>query len=236
MAPVGTSVTDRERDELISCFSFGIPTDEALTVIAEESPDGVLELGAGTGYWAALLARRGVDIVAVDRFPAPSSANPWFAGRKPWLPLVAGDERLVEFFPERSLLLVWPTRDETWAADAALRHHAAGGECLLYVGEGPGGLTGDDRFHALVGAFDRCVACAYGVLDAVCICGVAPLWSPARTVDLPHWLRRSDRLVVYRRVSGAGPPLSPAGPRTSRERGSRRAFKQLFDRSSPGRY
>lgn len=29
----------------------------------------VVEMGAGTGYWAALLQQRGVDVVALDRHP-----------------------------------------------------------------------------------------------------------------------------------------------------------------------
>ena len=50
-------------------YSWGIPADEALTVIENVSPAGIVEVGAGTGYWAMLLKKRGVDIVAYDRTP-----------------------------------------------------------------------------------------------------------------------------------------------------------------------
>jgi hypothetical protein len=37
-------------------YAFALPTDEALGAIAAVSPDGVVELGAGPGFWARLLA------------------------------------------------------------------------------------------------------------------------------------------------------------------------------------
>ena len=137
--------------EVLRRYGFAVPTDAALDAIVACSPRGVLELGAGTGHWAALLARRGVDVVAYDVAPPPSPANAWFAGVQPWHHVHPGDERVVEECAERSLLLVWPTRNETWASDAVDRYHAAGGHHVVFVGEGPGGRTGDSGFHARLG-------------------------------------------------------------------------------------
>ena len=95
--------------EVLRRYGFAVPTDAALDAIVACSPRGVLELGAGTGHWAALLARRGVDVVAYDVAPPPSPANAWFAGVQPWHDVHHGDERVVEECAERSLLLVWPT-------------------------------------------------------------------------------------------------------------------------------
>jgi hypothetical protein len=50
-------------------YSWGIPTNEALDAVSNASPAGVIEVGAGTGYWAMLLQNRGVDIIAYDRTP-----------------------------------------------------------------------------------------------------------------------------------------------------------------------
>ena len=47
-------------------MSWAVPSAEALEVIAQVSGGRVVEVGAGTGYWAWLLTRRGVDVVAVD--------------------------------------------------------------------------------------------------------------------------------------------------------------------------
>jgi hypothetical protein len=185
-------------DEATARYAFAVPTDAALDVVAAASPHGVVELGAGTGYWARLLHERGVDVVAYDADPAPSASNRWFAGTVPWFPVEVGTEEVVARHADRTLLLVWPTRDEDWAA-AAERFHRAGGRTLVYVGEEPGGATGDDRFHALLGALDHCVQCRYGVLDAPCLCGVPHLWERTELVQLPHWPGRSDDLVVHRR-------------------------------------
>jgi hypothetical protein len=186
-----------DRDELIARYGFAVPTDEALSAVARASPDGVVELGAGTGYWARQLHDRGVRVSAFDRHPPPSTANQWFAGQIPWFPIQCGDEAVITAYPDRTLLIVWPTRDECWAADAIELYHQIGGQRVVYVGEGPGGRTGDDRFHALVGAYGRCLACDYGVLDAACVCGIRPLWRPRTTIDLPDWHGYETKLTIY---------------------------------------
>lgn len=104
--------------------------------------------------------------------PPPSSDSQWFARVTPWYPVARDDGRVVTEHADRTLLLVWPTRDESWAARAAIDFHTAGGRSLVYVGEGPGGPTGDDELHALRGHHDRCLACAHALVDRPCICGV----------------------------------------------------------------
>ena len=157
----------------------------------------MLELGAGTGHWAALLARRGVDVVAYDVAPPPSPANAWFAGVQPWHHVHPGDERVVEVCAERSLLLVWPTWNETWASDAVDGYHAAGGHCVVFVGEGPGGRTGDSGFHARLGETDVCIACTYGVADTACTCGIDAYWTRTSRTTLPPWHGAETALHVY---------------------------------------
>ena len=45
-------------------YSFAIPCESALEFMKDYSP--ICEMGAGSGYWAKLLADRGVDIIAYD--------------------------------------------------------------------------------------------------------------------------------------------------------------------------
>ena len=45
-------------------FSSHVPSEAALAAICEHGP--VVEIGAGSGYWAALLRARGVDVLAFD--------------------------------------------------------------------------------------------------------------------------------------------------------------------------
>jgi hypothetical protein len=181
-----------------SQYGFAMPDDRALGLIAEGSPNGTIELGAGTGYWARLLHDRGVDVVAYDLAPPPSQSNEWFAGQTPWFPVLQGDERVVQAHPERTLLLVWPTRDEDWPATAASIHLRAGGQRLIYVGEPPGGATGDLRFHTAIGLLDHCLACTYGAAAAPCTCSVTARWSLLTQVPLPNWRGQDDYLFILR--------------------------------------
>lgn len=189
--------------ELLPRFGFAVPDERALRLIADHSPCGALELGAGTGYWARLLHERGVDVIAHDIAPPPSSESRWFAGQQPWFPVQEGDERVVTAYPERTLLLVWPTRNEDWAADAAQLHLSNGGKRLAYVGESPGGRTGDLRLHAVLDLVGRCVACAYGIDSVPCTCGVTSRWRLLDQVPLPSWNDSDDQLYVF------GPPDEP---------------------------
>ena len=68
-------------------YSWGVPTSEALDCIEEAvrsargggggggeggeaaASAGVVEVGAGTGYWASLLRRRGIPVTAYDLHP-----------------------------------------------------------------------------------------------------------------------------------------------------------------------
>jgi hypothetical protein len=50
-------------------FSYAVPSEAALRVIKRYSPHGIVEIGAGTGYWARLLSNAGVDIQAFDTAP-----------------------------------------------------------------------------------------------------------------------------------------------------------------------
>lgn len=188
--------------DVLRRYGFAVPTGEALDLAAAWSPNGVVEVGAGTGYWAAELTRIGVDVIAYDVEPPPSLRNRWFAGARPWFPVVRGDERVADHCPERSLLLVWPTRNETWAADAVARHHDAGGDRVLYVGEATGGRTGDASLHARLGEVGSCLVCVYDIADAACTCGIDPLWRRVDEVALPAWQGEDVRLGVYSRSHG----------------------------------
>ena len=193
-------LSDEVRVEFIARYGFAVCTDAALRAIADVSPRGVVEIGAGTGYWARLLHNRGVDVVAFDVAPPSRRQNKWFAGTTTWFPVELADETIVSRHLERTLLMVWPTRDQVWPADAAELFYAVGGTTFVFVGEGPGGRTGDDRFHAILGHLDRCYGCAHGVVDHACIIGTPVLWRPITEVPLPNWPGTSDTLRIYTRI------------------------------------
>ena len=206
------------RTPLVRDHAYGIPNQEALDAIAEASPAGVVEVGAGTGYWARLLHDRGVDVLAFDLRPASTGTN-HFVNDASWFRVEEADATVAALHPARTLLLVWPTKDEAWAADASSAFHAAGGTTLVYVGEGPGGATGDAALHAQLGMTGACLSCSLGVVDVPCTCGVGVLWSPVRAVDIPRWADCDDRCTVYARSDIADPALRPrARWRPSRRR------------------
>lgn len=196
--PVGRRHPVRQR--LVRRYAYGIPNDDALDAIAAASPRGLVELGAGTGYWARLLHERGVDVVAYDLWPASSGRNRFVDDDVQWFPVQEGDERTAARHADRTLLLVWPTWNETWPADAVAAFHAAGGSTLVFVGEGPGGLTGDGVLHARLGAPGSCVACSLGVPDEPCVCDVEVLWRAVRGVSIPQWADADDACTVYERI------------------------------------
>ena len=189
------------RQRLVHRYAYGIPNDAALEAIAAISPAGVVELGAGTGYWARLLHDRGVDVVAYDRWPPRSGGNRFVDDGVTWFPVEAGDERVVIRHADRTLLLVWPTWNETWPADAVAGFHRAGGTRLAFVGEGPGGLTGDAALHARLGEYGGCVACSLAAVDAPCVCHLPALWRGVGRIDIPQWADADDACTLYERIS-----------------------------------
>jgi hypothetical protein len=192
-----------ERQRLVRRYAYGVPTAAALDAAAEAAPGGIVEIGAGSGYWARLLHERGVDVVAYDVAPPPSGGNQHVDAQAPWFPVHRGDETAVLDHPSRTLLLVWPTSRGTWAADAVAHFHAVGGRFLVYVGEGPGGVTGDATLHAHLGIHGPCMQCHLGVPDAACVCGVVQLYERVRDVPLPQWADATDSCGIYQRATRA---------------------------------
>lgn len=160
------------RTDMCKTYSWAIPTEEALQVLVEFSP--IVEMGAGTGYWAALATDRGADVLAFDLHPPPSEANHWHRETKMWFPVSRGGVPRVRIHTKRTLFLCWPPYASDFA-DRCLRSYR--GQHVIYVGEGFDGCTGDDRFHWRL---ER-------------------EWSLIREVDIPQWWGIHDRMYVYRR-------------------------------------
>lgn len=165
------------RRALVSRFAWAIPCRGGIEAIARRSPGGGVEIGAGTGYWASLLAEAGVDVVAYEPNP-PGNGNHWHDGRggqEPYHPLTHGWGAYSKRHPDRTLLLCWPPYDAPMA-DVALRNYA--GDVVAYVGEGEGGCTGCDRFHRRL----------------------RREWRRDEVVEIPQWPCTNDRLELWVRA------------------------------------
>lgn len=158
----------------VSRFAFAIPSPEAVEAIRRHAPR-LVELGAGTGYWAMVLAEAGVDVVALDTVPS-GRKNRYFDGQQigAWYPVTRGSARHLTDYQDRALLLCWPVYDDPMAMNAVLMSRA---EIVLYVGEPRGGCTANEAF------FDY-LAEQYRMVEAVA---------------LPQWPGIHDRLEIWRR-------------------------------------
>lgn len=164
------------RRELAALFAWAIPDEGALAVLGGYGP--LLECGAGTGYWAALLRARGCDILACDLDPpgAAAGTSPRRARRCAWAAVDAVDAvAAARAHRDRVLFLCWPPYDDDRASYGALRAYR--GDVVAYVGGGADGPTGTVRFHR----------------------ELALNWHPAEQAAVPTWPGLRDRLVVYRR-------------------------------------
>ena len=106
---------------------------------------GVVEAGAGGGYWAWQLRQAGVDVAAYD----PAVPGEHYFARREWSPILPGDASAVGKHPDRALFLCRSSYGEPWAAEALTCYQ---GDLLIYAGEGEGGCTAGDGFFELLGA------------------------------------------------------------------------------------
>jgi hypothetical protein len=120
------------RRELAARFAWAVPDEAALAELVELGP--LVEAGAGTGYWAALLGARGGDVVAYD--VAPPDRHTWTTVRP------VDSVAAVRAHPDRILFLCWPPFDND-AGYRAIRAYR--GDVFAYVGDAR--ATGTPRLH-----------------------------------------------------------------------------------------
>lgn len=163
-----------KRKELVRKYAWAIPDENVIREIAKLSP--IIEVGAGTGYWAKQLREAGADVLAFDPNP-PSplcSANPYHKNTSSWTEVQRAEEDIVCQYPDRTLFLCWPPYDDPMAARCLSLYE---GQTLVYIGEGYGGCTGDDTFHEML---ER---------D----------WDLKARIPIPRWFGISDSCWVYKR-------------------------------------
>ena len=172
---VGRFADEREaRDVFCSKFSWAIPTEEAINRIVKCGP--VVEIGAGTGFWAHLITESGGDVVAYDLHPVKNGLNRYHRRKEPttYFTVRFGDPGRVEKHQDRALFLCWPPYSTDMAADS-LRLYK--GDCLILVGEDEG-CTAKEKF------FNR----------------LHREWDIVDTVTLPQWIGLHDYMTIWKRI------------------------------------
>jgi len=132
-------------------------------------------MGCGTGYWAKLLRDVGAEVQAVDSNPPLEGDNHWHRREVGILryfgDVSRGDAATFSVPSKYTLMLCWPP-DGGMALHALERY---GGARVIYIGEGKGGCTGDNGFHA----------------------ALAEQWKLSASYEIPQWPGMHDDVCVY---------------------------------------
>lgn len=135
-----------DRRALCARYSWSIPSPGDIAWLVKQlDGQGVVEIGAGSGYWAWQLAQAGVDVAAYD--PHPPGPDNMFNRHRLYHPVGGGDHEKSADHPGRALMLCWPSYGAPFAKQALHRYR---GDTVVYIGEGEGGCCADDRFHRIL--------------------------------------------------------------------------------------
>jgi hypothetical protein len=112
-------------------YAYVFPGEAALEMLAGLGP--LVEIGAGTGYWAYRLRSMGVDIVAFDQAPVDGKrTNRYHAHTRPWTSVEQGDQTVLSRYSDRGLFLGWPPLFSSLGD--CLRYYR--GDIVAYIGDG----------------------------------------------------------------------------------------------------
>ncbi len=135
----------KDRSTLIQKYSFAIPTREAIKGIIKYSP--IVEIGAGSGYWAYLIEQYGGSIVAFDndernkKWSKSSKQEEYFT--KKWFPIKYGDEKEIDNYPNHTLFLCWVEYCSDYGLNSLKRYK---GKYFIHIAEPNGGCTDNNEF------------------------------------------------------------------------------------------
>lgn len=158
------------RHDLVKQYAWAVPNNEAIEAI-KTIGKAVLEIGAGSGYWAKVLSSVGVQVLAFD------NRNGGYEFSKDWFTVNNGSVEQIKANADKALMLCWPNYDDPFAFNATIEYMRNKGKTLIYIGESTWGCTGCNKFHKLL---DKC-------------------WKLEKVIDIPQWSMIHDRLYIYTR-------------------------------------
>jgi len=128
------------REKLVLIYAWAVTDPNALDAIVKATQDtGIIEIGAGRGYWASILANCGVNVVAYD------TGKDDYIGS--YYPVGNDGTEMVSEHKNRALFLCWPPYDTSMAYDCVSKYQ---GNTLIYIGENRGGCNANDDFFNFV--------------------------------------------------------------------------------------
>jgi hypothetical protein len=178
----------KARKIAVSLYAWAVPSEDAIRAIVECGP--VVEIGAGSGYWASLIAQLGGDVVAYDQYePKNNKDYPFEQG---WFPVQKGGPEKAAEHPDRALFLCWPPYNSSFALECLKAYQ---GNTVIFVGEGSGGCTADDDFFRAMGEH----VYSWGDDGEAEERPVSNEWEKAKEINIPQWDGIHDYLTIYRR-------------------------------------
>jgi len=163
------------RWKLIPKYSFAVPNQEALDEIKNLGVK-IIEIGAGSGYWAHMLSQNGVDIICFDTYQTKYSHGEW---EKKWFNIENGGPEKIREYPDRALFLCWPDYCSPMASDCLKEYK---GEYVIYIGESDGGCTADGEFFKII---ER-------------------EFEEVKVIPIPQWYGIHDYIYIYKRRNFSG--------------------------------
>jgi hypothetical protein len=147
------------RKELCAKYCWAIPDPATLDFLVEWCGSSVVEIGAGTGYFAWQLSQRGIEVHAYDIAPPQISTENWYHSpmneehsgfrgltREVYFPVEVGSPETLTRHAESTLFLCWPPMGDM--ATECLNVYR--GKRVVVIGESSGGCTADDAFFTLL--------------------------------------------------------------------------------------
>jgi len=131
-----------KRNIMAAYFTFAIPSFEAIELITKYQP--VLEIGAGSGFWAALLKKNNCNIIAttIDDIHHP------FPEKFTDIEKLTALEALKKY-PSRTVFCSWPSIG-AWAEEA-LPYIS---DRLIFIGEKMGSSASNNFYNELEEKFE----------------------------------------------------------------------------------
>jgi hypothetical protein len=125
---------DTSAAALAQRYSYVLPDARSLRILGGLGP--LVEMGAGTGYWAHRLQAAGVDVLAFDQAPPDGeAANRYHRPTPTWTEVRPGDHTVLAAHSGRALFLCWPPL------------FSALGECLSFYTGDTVACIGDGGFR-----------------------------------------------------------------------------------------
>lgn len=193
------------RSRATALWTWAIPSPESIAyILGVLNGRRVVELGAGSGYWAWLLSQCGIKVNAYDRAPVGHPES-WFSGKvleelgedlvpNEWHPVQRGSVEVLDLTENRSrvLFLCWPDYSTPFAYEAVKAFH---GNTVIYIGEGPYGCNADESFWELMEGES-----SWRAEDEPEHVPIEQEWRRIDYGPLTQWAGLHDNLVVYERI------------------------------------